>query len=170
MARERGILGVFVTLDELLSALRKLREEECHVFTVYSPIHFSQIQEIMQNRKSPVRYFTLAGGLLGGAAVVSLGYYAHSAYRLVAGGKPVYPIVPFVVPWFEGTVLFAVIFTVFAWILSGRLPRWRIPAAYDPRFSEDRFGILVACPEMDRERIAKILRDGGAEEIRDVGD
>lgn len=169
MAPERGILGIFLSLEETLSALRKLRAGECHIFTVYSPIHFSQIQEIMGNKRSHVRFFTLTGGILGGIGILSLGYYAHSSYRLITGAKPVFPIVPFVVPWFEATVLFAVLFTVVAWILSARLPRRRIPAAYDPRFSEDRFGILVSCPEMDRERITRVLRESGAEEIRDVG-
>jgi hypothetical protein len=62
----------------------------------------------------------------------------------------------------------AVIFTVLSWVLKGRLPRVKLPAAYDPRFSEDRFGVLVACPEGKREMVLKLLKDTGAEEVRDV--
>jgi hypothetical protein len=73
-----------------------------------------------------------------------------------------------VVLFFEGMVLLAVIFAVIAWVLKGRLPRVQLPAAYDPRFSEDRFGVLVAYRDGDRDEILKMMKDAGAEEVRDV--
>jgi hypothetical protein len=91
---------------------------------------------------------------------------------LITSGKPVYPAVPWVIVLFEGTVLLAAIFSVIAWIVVGGLPRVRYrrgqSAGYDPRFSEDRFGILVGCTDLDRAEIMRILRDSGAEEVRDV--
>ncbi len=169
MGRDPGLLGVFPYLDGLLDALRKLKGNEFRILTVFSPIHFSEIQEVMGHKPSRVRYFTLAGGILGGLSLVSLAVYAHLSFRLVTGGKPILAWIPFVVVFFEGTVLLAVIFTVVAWILHGRLPRVRLPGAYDPRFSEDRFGVLVAYgPPNERDIILKLLKDAGAEEVRDV--
>jgi len=168
MGRDSGMLGVFPYLDGLLDALRKLKENEFRILTVFSPIHFSGIQEVMGHKPSRVRYFTLAGGILGGLGLVSLAVYAHLSFRFVTGGKPILAWIPFVVVFFEGMVLLAVIFTVLAWILHGRLPRVRLPGAYDRRFSEDRFGVLVACRPGEREIILKLLKDAGAEEVRDV--
>ena len=168
MARDPGLLGIFPYLDDLLDALRKLKKAEFRILTVFSPIHFSEIQEIMGHKPSTVRYITLAGGILGGISLVGLAVYAHLSFRLITGGKPIFPPIPFVVPFFEGTVLLAVIFAVVAWILKGRLPRVHLPGAYDPRFSEDRFGIVVACKDGERDIISKLLKDAGAEEVRDV--
>jgi hypothetical protein len=99
---------------------------------------------------------------------VGLAVYAHLSFKLITSGKPIIPPVPFVVPFFEGMVLLAVIFAVIAWVLKGRLPRVHLPAAYDPRFSEDRFGVLVAYRDGEREEISKLMKDAGAEEVRDV--
>jgi hypothetical protein len=168
MGRDSGLLGIFPYLDDLLTALRNLKENGSNIRTVFSPIHFSEIQEVIGHKPSIVRYFTLAGGILGGLSLVSLAVYAHLSFRLITGGKPILAWIPFVVVFFEGTVLLAVIFTVVAWILNGRLPRVGLSGAYDPRFSVDRFGILVACPDGKRDTIFKILKDAGAEEVRDI--
>jgi hypothetical protein len=168
MAPEPAILGIFSYLDDLLAALKKVKKENGRILTVFSPIHFSEIQEIVGHKTSTVRYLTLVGGILGGTSLVGLAVYAHLSFKLITSGKPVIPPIPFLVPLFEGTILLAVIFTVLSWVLKGRLPRIKLPAAYDPRFSEDRFGVLVACPEGKREMVLKLLKDTGAEEVRDV--
>jgi hypothetical protein len=168
MAHDPAILAIFPDLDDLLAALRKLKKAEREILTVFSPFHFSEIQQIIGRKPSTVRYLTLAGGILGGTSLVALAVYSHLSFKLITSGKPVIPPIPFVVPFFEGTVLLAVIFAVCAWVLKGRLPRRKLPAAYDPRFSEDRFGVLVACPDGQREIIGQLLKDAGAEEVRDV--
>ena len=168
MAPEPALLGIFPDLDDLLAALRKAKEKDARILTVFSPIHFSEIQEIVGHKTSSVRYLTLLGGLLGGISLVGLAVYAHLSFRLVTGGKPVIPPIPFVVPFFEGTILLAVILAVLSWVLKGRLPRGRLPAGYDPAFTQDRFGILLACPPGRRGMLENLLRDSGAEEVRDV--
>jgi len=168
MAHDPALLGIFSYLDDLLAALRKVKEAELKVLTVFSPIHFSEIQEILGHKPSTVRYLTLAGGILGGISLVGLAVYAHLSFELITSGKPVIPPIPFVVPFFEGTILLAVIFAVVSWVLKGRLPRVHVPAAYDPRFSEDRFGVLVAYRDGERDIILRLLKDAGAEEVRDV--
>ena len=168
MAHDPALLGIFPYLDDLLAALRKAKKEGLNVLTVFSPIHFSEIQEILGHKPSAVRYLCLAGGVLGGVSLVSLAVYSHLSFRLVTGGKPILPWIPFVVVFFEGMVLLAVIFAVAAWILKGRLPRIRLNPAYDPRFSEDRFGILVGYRREEGEAVRRLLKEAGAEEIRDV--
>jgi hypothetical protein len=168
MAHNPALLGIFPHLDVLLAALRKLKEGESEILTVFSPIHFSEIQEILGHKPSTVRYLAFVGGVLGGTSLVGLAVYSHLSFRFITGGKPIISPIPFMVPFFEGTILFAVILAVVSWVLKGRLPRVRLPAAYDPRFSEDRFGILVACPKEQRDLVSKLLMETGAEEVRDV--
>ncbi len=168
MAHDPALLGIFPELDDLLTALKKLKAAEHRILTVFSPVHFSEIQKILKHKPSTVRYLTLAGGILGGTSLVGLAVYAHLSFKLITSGKPVIPPIPFVVPFFEGMVLLAVIFTVFSWVLKGRLPRMRLHKAYDPRFSEDRFGVLVASPDGQRDNILNLMKNAGAEEVRDV--
>ncbi|MBI4496243.1 MAG: DUF3341 domain-containing protein [Deltaproteobacteria bacterium] len=165
MAEEK-ILGLFPYLDDLLGALKILQGSDSRILAVYSPGRFPEIQEVLGLRPSIVRPLTLLGGILGGLGLVALAINAHLSFKLITSGKPILPPIPFVVPWFEGTILFAVIFSVAAWILNGRLPRTRLPATYDALFSQDRFGILVSGP--GGERMARLLRESGAEEIRHV--
>ena len=168
MASNPGILGVFTYVDDLLAALKALKEAKLAVQAVYSPLRREEIQEAMGPKPSVVRIFTLVGGVLGGIALVSLATYAHLGWKLDTGGKPVLPWIPWVVVFFEGLILFAVLSTVISMVFKGRMPRWRLPNGYDVRFSEDRFGIQVSCPPGEFERALKILRESGAEEIHEI--
>ncbi len=172
MANDRGVLGVFAYVDDLLSGLRRLKEGNFAIRSVFSPLRLRDIQEILGTKPSVVRLITLIGGILGGTSLVGLAVYAHLSFNLITSGKPILPAVPWVIVLFEGTVLLAAIFSVIAWIFKGGLPRVRYQsgqsAGYDPRFSGDRFGILVSCTDMERDQIIKILQEAGAEEVRDV--
>jgi Protein of unknown function (DUF3341) len=172
MPNDQGVVGVFGYVDDLLNGLRRLKEGNFEIRSVYSPLRLRAIQEVLGTKPSIVRWITLIGGILGGTSLVGLAIFAHSRFELITSGKPVYPAVPWVIVLFEGTVLLAAIFSVIAWIVVGGLPRVRYrrgqSAGYDPRFSEDRFGILVGCTGLDRAEIMRILRDSGAEEVRDV--
>ena len=172
MASDRGVLGVFAYVDDLLNGLRRLKERNFEIRSVFSPLRLRDIQEVLGTKPSIVRLITLIGGILGGTSLVGLAVYSHLSFKLITGGKPILPAVPWVIVLFEGTVLLAAIFSVIAWIFKGGLPRVRYQrgqsAGYDPRFSGDRFGILVSCTDMERDQIIKILQEAGAEEVRDV--
>jgi len=168
MAPELGVLGVFSYLDNLLAAIKSLRDGHLKIETVYSPTARHEIQQAMGLRPSSVRYFTLCGGLLGVATGVSLASYAHLQWNFVTSGKPVLAWIPFVIVGFEFTILLGVLFTLAGLLIQTRLPRVRIPKHYDPRFTQDRFGILVSCGAAEREIILKILKDAGAEEVHEV--
>ena len=172
MPSEQGVLGIFSYVDDLLSGLKNLKMRNFEIRSVFSPLRLRAIQEILGTKPSIVRFITLIGGILGGTSLVGLAIYAHLSFNLITSGKPILPAVPWVIVLFEGTVLLAAIFSVIAWIIKGGLPRIRYKsgqsAGYDPRFSGDRFGILVSCTDMERDRIIKILQEAGAEEVRDV--
>jgi hypothetical protein len=168
MPNKEGLLGVFAYVDDLLPALRALKEGSHVIESVYSPLHLPEVEEAIGKKASAVRLITLLGGICGGLGVIGLAIYAHLSFNLITGGKPVLPWVPWVVVCFEGAILGAVLFSVAAWILKGGLPRLHPVKVYDPRFSQDRFGILVACTGAEMEVVRQLLGKAGAEEVQPV--
>ena len=58
--------------------------------------------------------------------------------------------------------------TVAGMLLNARLPKLRKAAGYDPRFSNDKFGILVMGGPAQLSGAEQILRAAGAEEVRNA--
>lgn len=95
---------------------------------------------------SPVRLFTLVGGLTGTFSGFAFTIWSSLKWNLITGGKPVISIPPFVVIAFELTILFAGLCTFLGLLLLARLPKRRSSPDYDPCFPVDRFGLAVRCP------------------------
>ena len=162
-----GLIGIFCYLDDLLLALTSLKERNLRL-TVYSPSATGEVQSILGIQPSPVRYYTFFGALFGLIGGFSLAVYTVLQWRFVVSGKPVIPWVPFVIVGFEFLILCGVLISFAGLLIHCRLPRLKLPVSYDPRFSDDRFGLLIYYPPGEREDIARMLRKSGAEEIRDV--
>jgi hypothetical protein len=163
----QALMGIFASTQNLREAVKAFKAMNLPC-TVFSPWAQESIQEIMQEKPSPVRYFTLVGALLGLCSGFALAVYTVLQWRFVVSGKPIIPWIPFVVIGFEFLILFGVLSTFAGLLLNGRLPRRRLPAFYDPRFSEDRLGLLVHCTQAEKEKITGLLKEAGAEEIQDV--
>ena len=162
------VVGVFAHVDTTVKALEELRAKGYHDLEVYTPAPMHEIEDVMERDRpvSPVRLFTLIGGLTGTASGFLLTIWSAMQWGLVTGGKPVASIPPFVVIAFELTILFGGLATVVGMVLLGRLPRFRPTEGYDPRFSNDRFGIAVRCAPGRDGAVRDILRTAGAEEVR----
>jgi hypothetical protein len=168
MPHKEGLLGVFTYVDDLLLALRGLKEGPYAIERVHSPLHLPQVEEMLGKKRSTVRIFTLLGGMIGGLGVTALAVYSHLSFSLITSGKPVLPWVPWVVVCFEGVILGAVLSAVAAWVLKGGLPRLQPVKGYDSRFSQDRFGILVVCAAGEQDQVRRLLEKAGAEEVQPV--
>ena len=172
------VVGVFAHVDTTVKALEELRAKGYHDLEVYTPAPFHEIEEVMERDRpvSRVRLFTLIGGLTGTVSGFLLTIWSTLQWGLVTGGKYMMrtpagidwgsSIPPYVVIAFELTILFGGLSTVLGMVLLGRLPRLRSTAAYDPRFSNDRFGVAVRCAPERGGSVTEILRTAGAEEVR----
>jgi molybdopterin-containing oxidoreductase family membrane subunit len=162
------VVGVFAHVDTTVRALEELRAQGYDDLEVYMPAPMHEIEDVMERGRpvSRVRLFTLIGALTGTASGFTLTIWSAMQWGLVTGGKPVASIPPFVVIAFELTILFGGLATALGMFLLGRLPRFRPTAAYDPRFSNDRFGVAVQCPPGRGASVGAILRGAGAEEVR----
>ena len=162
------VVGVFAHVDTTVKALEELRAQGYQDLEVYMPAPMHEIEDVMERGRpvSRVRLFTLIGALTGTASGFTLTIWSAMQWGLVTGGKPIASIPPFVVIAFELTILFGGLATALGLFLLGRLPRFRPSAAYDPRFSNDRFGVAVQCPPGRGASVGEILRGAGAEEVR----
>src|SRR5436853_960854 len=132
----RAVVGGFAHVDTTVKALEDLRAKGYHDLTVYTPVPVHEIEDVLERDRpvSPVRLFTLLGGLTGTVSGFLLTIWSAMQWSLVVGGKPVASIPPYVVIAFELTILFGGVATLIVMVTLGRLPRFSHTAAYAPSF------------------------------------
>lgn len=162
----RGIVGVFREIDSVVDAIGALRKERPGEMTVYSPTPRHELDHALDHGPSVVRRFTLFGGLFGATCGYWIAIWASDYWPLVVGGKPVASWVPYTIFGFEVMVLFGALSTVAGLFINARIPRLTMTVGYDPRFSDDSFGIWVECPPDKLRRVEDLLRQHGAVEVR----
>ena len=170
-ATTETILAVFAHVDTTVRALEELKAKGYHDLTVYTPVPVHEIEDVVERDRpvSRVRIFTLLGGLVGLASAWILTAWSSLKFSLVVGGKP--PIglpvsPPYVIIMFELMILFGGVATLIGMVMLGRLPKLRPSTTYDPRFTNDRFGVAVHCAAERSASVRDILRAAGAEEVR----
>lgn len=170
---ERGVRAAFYTLEEAAHAVEALEEKGFaqEDITLFSPIPTAEIEEHFDRPRSPVRYLTLTGGILGCITGFVLTYWTFFAWPLHVGGKPVSSFPVAVVIMFELTVLLGGLFSLAAVLLFSRIPALTLKPGYHARFSEDLFGVFVHTSEEEGKHNAREILDGlGGLEVRDAGE
>ena len=163
--RMPGLLASFIHIDAAVDAIRALRAKGFRKLVVYSPAPNHELEEALNHRVSPVRLFTLIGGLTGCAAGFGMTIWMSYDWPVVVGGKPIASIPPYVVIAFELTILLGALSTVAAVALFSVLMGKR-GIAYDPRFSDDQVGIFVPADAEQLASVETLLRNAGAVEVR----
>jgi hypothetical protein len=162
------VLGVLTHPHATVGAIESLKGAGFEDVDVYSPVPSHEIEEAFDAGPSPVRVWTLVGGLTG----VTLGYLMQiwMAYDwpLVIGGKPFASIPAYTVIAFELTILIGGVLTVLGLLTHGMLLAMRKPTAYRPTFTAGEFGCLVGCHSDQIRRVQEILEQAGCTEVRVV--
>jgi hypothetical protein len=160
-----GVLGSFVHVDAAVDAIRALRARGHRKLVVYSASPNHEIEEALDQSVSPVRLFTLIGGLTGCAAGFGMTIWMSLDWPTVVGGKTIASIPPYVVIAFELTILLGALSTVAAVaVLSVLMGKRGI--AYDPRYSDDQIGVFVPAGSDQIGPVEQLLRSAGAVEVR----
>lgn len=167
-ARVPGLLASFLHVDAAADAIRAIRALGIRDLTVYTPAPNHEIEEALGEGVSPVRLFTLIGGLSGCAAGFAMTIWMSYDWPVLVGGKPIASIPPYVVIGFELTILLGALSTVAAVALFSVL-MGKPGVAYDPRFSDDQIGIFVPAASDQAGRVEQLLRSAGAVEVRHEG-
>lgn len=161
-------IGLFVNPHRALAAVGKLKSAGFAAPAVMSPIPLEGADEVLGKKKSVIKRFTLFGAILGGIAGFTLAAGTAVLYLHPTGGRPIIPFPPFLIIAYEMTILFGILATVIGFLISARLPAIR-ERAYVPEVSVDRFAVAVSCDDEERlDRASTILREAGAEEVRNL--
>lgn len=176
-ATTETVVGVFAHVDTTVRALEDLQAKGYRDLEVYTPAPLHEVEEVLERDRpvSRVRLFTLIGGLTGIVSAFLLTIWTSVKWGLVTGGKFLQAtptgivgssLPPFFIIAFELMVLFGGVATFIGLVVLARLPRVRPSVNFDPRFTEDRFGVAVHCPADRRASVRQILTEAGAEEVR----
>ncbi len=159
-----GVLGRFQHVDGASDAIRELKGSGFADLTVYSAMHNHELEEAVGEPVSPVRLWTLFGGVIGCSAGFALALWMSRDWPLLVGGKPIATITPYVVIGFELTILTASLVSVLGIIvLSMRKSLKGRP--YHPTFSDDHIGVFVPCSSDRAASVDETLRRHGAVEV-----
>jgi molybdopterin-containing oxidoreductase family membrane subunit len=139
----RKVMFVFSSPEALLKSLKDACEDGFRKIEVFSPVKLKEAEVILNINRSPVGFWTFMGGLagLGGAAFLEIG--SVQIYDIVVGGKHAVSIIPYLPIMFELTILGASLANLAAVLIYTKLYKRKIKPYYDPRFSSDKFGMLI---------------------------
>lgn len=162
-----GVLAAFQHVDAAAQAIQQVKEMGYRDFTVYCPVPNFEILQAVGHKVSPVRLWTLIGGLTGVISGYAMTMWMSYDYPIVVGGKALGSIPPYVIIMFELTILLGALATVAGLIFH--IIQTSRAAAYDPRFTNDLIGVFVPCPPERQTAVQQLLRGAGATEVRVEG-
>ena len=125
MFNKRSVIGLFTDEDSVADALDKVSESgfssaeyEILTGTPYPDGTFGD-----EEPKHKLYRFPIIGAMCGFIVGLLLTAGNQIAFPLITGGKPLLSIPPMLIIMYEGTMLGAILFTVFGIIFESRLPR-----------------------------------------------
>ena len=162
----QGMLGAFHEIDAAVAAIEELKQNNLGAITVYTPAPRHEFDHAMKPPRSPVRYYTLIGGLSGAVFGYWMAIWASEYWPIVVGGKAISTWVPYTIFAFELMVLIGGLSTVAGLFIHSRVPRLTMTVGFDPRFTRGDFGVWVRCVPEKLKDAEAILRKNGAVEVR----
>ncbi len=164
---QRSVIGLFTDEDSAADALDKVKsagfepgDYEVLTGTPYPEGTFGEEEPVHKLYRFP-----LIGAACGFIVGMLLTAGTQLAFPLVAGGKPLLSIPPMAIIMYEGTMLGAILFTVFGIVFESRLPRLFM-GAYDTRITEGYIGVTITTSEDRTDDAEDVLKKAGAEEVK----
>ena len=160
-----AVTGIFADETACAEAVRALRGAGFGP-RVFAPFPSEPVLEALGLGASPVRVWVLLGGIAGCASGFALTIGLSAAwYPHVTGGMPIVSLPPFVIIAFEMMILFGALAGALGYVVHAGFPQLEALPGYDPRFTDDRFGVIVDCPPARAGDAEALLRRAGAEEV-----
>ena len=161
-------LGLFHEPEGALEAAGRLKSAGFARPELMSPIPLEGVEEVLGEKKSVIKRFTLFGAIFGGLSGVLLAAGTAVLFVHPTGGRPIITFPPFLIITYEMTILFGILATVLGFLISARLPAIK-ERLYVPETAVDKFAVTVACDSDEQfGQAAAILRDAGADEVRQL--
>ena len=157
-----GVMGEFGSPEELLQAVKKVREAGYRRLDAYAPFPIEGLSDALGLKRNLVPAITLLGGLAGGIGGFSFQYWAAAiTYPQNVAGRPLNSWPAFIPVTFELTILGASLAAVFGMLALNR----RFTHA-----SSDRFFVCIEAkdPNFHLEKCARLLQEVHAHHITEV--
>ena len=167
MSATGRLLASYEYLDSTVDAIEQLKKAGFKGVKAYSPYPDHHIEHALGYDQSPVRVWTLVGGLTGTATGFAFTAWTSMDWPLVVGGKPIVSIPAYIVIAFELTVLFGALSTLIGLFILSRLPDLRPAVVYDPEFTAGRYGVYVEAEGGRLDEARKILNGQEPIELRE---
>lgn len=172
--KKKRILALYSNFAEAMAVISDVRSHKVpgvsvDDITVISPIEHPELVELLGDRPSHVRKFTVCGATFG--IVFGFLFLASSQASFLVqpqGGKPVIPIPSNIVLTYEMMIMFSVLFTLAGLLITARLLRPR-KMPYSEKVTVDQVGIELELEEKYIEPIKRLFTDHRALEIREEG-
>lgn len=172
-----GVLGEFVTEQELIHAAEKAREAGYRRYEAYAPFPVEGLAEAMGLKRNKVPLITLIGGLCGGLGGFFFQYWCNVySYPLNIAGRPLNSWPAWIPVTFELTVLGASLAAVFGMLALNGLPQPHHPLFNVARFSKhatsDRFFLCIEARDkkFDLADASRFLQGLNAQHVTEVVD
>ena len=159
------LVGVYDSEESLLSAFRKMKDEQVEIEEVFTPY---PIHEVLENhgRKSKITIVGWFYGLFAALAVLAfLIYTAVIDWPLNYGGKPSSAFPSFIVVTIVLTIFSITILSLFTFSVRANLWPSNEKPIFDERATDDKFVILLKKENVDEGRASSLLKETGASEI-----
>lgn len=135
-----GVMGRFETPDDLLEAIRVLREHDRNVqLEAYTPYAVEGLSEALALKPTRIPLLTLIGGVVGGVGGFVMQWYASViSFPQNIGGRPLNSWPMYIPVTFEMVILCAALAAVLGMLFANGLPR-----LHHPVFSASNFGLAT---------------------------
>lgn len=161
-------LGLFHEPEGALEAAGKLKSAGFARPELMSPIPLEGVEEVLGEKKSIIKRFTLFGAIFGGFSGFLLAAGTAVLFVHPTGGRPIITFPPFLIITYEMTILFGILATVLGFLISARLPAIK-ERLYVPETAVDQFAVTVACDSDEQfGQATAILLEAGADEVRQL--
>ncbi|HCK90140.1 MAG TPA: hypothetical protein DHW54_03090 [Gemmatimonadetes bacterium] len=167
MDNAAGLLASYEYLDSTVDAIKALKKAGFERIKAYAPYPEHHIEHALGYGQSPVRVWTLVGGLTGTATGFALTTWTSIDWPLVVGGKPIVSIPAYIIIAFEMTILFGALATIIGLFVLSRLPSIKPTVVYDPEFSSGRYGVYVEGSRQRLEEARQIMNEQQPIELRE---
>ena len=165
MKGNRAVVGVFSYLDDAVKAVHKAKESSLE-YHVYAPVPTHELEHATSETRSWVRAFTSVGAATGLVFGFTLAIWCSLDWPLRVSAKDIVSVPAFVVIGYECTILFGGIATLLGLFYLSGVPDLLRKVGYDPRFSDDKFGVVVGCDSGQVDEVKAKLVACGADEVQ----
>ncbi len=170
----RLLLAEFADSTRLLDAARRARRARYRLVDAFTPFPVEGMHELLDHRKSRIRFAMFLGGIIMAAIAYGTEYYsAVIGYPYNSGGRPFDAWPAFMLVPFATGILIAAIAGFAAFLIECGLPHLHDPLFAVQGFeraSQDRFVLAVVRPDGDDEvrHVQELFSGAGATAIREL--